>query len=70
MSKIEENSVEEQNIESAIDQFGLDQVLWAIERICLAKADHLRSNWQDEKTAKLWEKDAALIAKTVLKIKS
>ena len=42
-------------IEDAIDSRGLRGVLDIISQICYEKADHLRSNWQDEVTAREWD---------------
>jgi hypothetical protein len=32
-----------------------------LERICHKKAEHLRTHWKDEETAKLWDKAARQI---------
>jgi hypothetical protein len=45
-------------IEQLIDQSDLKQCLEDIVQICHAKAEHLRSNWQDEVGARSWERDA------------
>ena len=45
------------HLESIIDAIGLMNTLEAIADICYDKAEHLRSNWQDEKSAKCWESD-------------
>ena len=41
-------------LESMIDADSLRAVLDAIADICAEKADRLRCNWQDEKTAQAW----------------
>lgn len=41
-------------LESLIDQISLSTVLEALADICQAKGDHVRSNWQDTQTAKVW----------------
>ena len=46
---------ESDSIEAMIDKHGLGEVISAIAVICFEKADHLRSNWQDERTAKVWD---------------
>jgi hypothetical protein len=43
-------------LEAMIDATSLQHVLTGLELICSEKADHIRSNWQDEKLAKLWDK--------------
>jgi hypothetical protein len=52
-------------LEDEVDKFGLCEVVSALESICYLKAEHLRSNWQDELTAKLWEKRAAKIERSL-----
>jgi hypothetical protein len=39
----------------------------AISEICHEKAIHLQDNWQDNKTAKLWDKAGNKISKIDLK---
>jgi len=51
-------------LEGMVDKVGIRNVLWALERICAAKAEHVAVNWQDTVTAKAWEKQARLIHKT------
>lgn len=46
-------------IERMIDQSSLSAVLESIADICHAKADHLKSAWQDEAAAKQWLRAAA-----------
>ena len=43
-------------LETLIDQIGLYEVLSTVEAICADKADHCRTNWQDEGLAKLWDR--------------
>lgn len=52
------NTTPQDTLENLIDSMGLSYVLHALEQVCYEKADHLRSNWQDEKAAKAWERDA------------
>lgn len=47
---------EKYRIESLIDQYGVSAVLDSIAEICALKAEHLRTNWQDETEAKEWER--------------
>lgn len=42
-------------IEQMIDRHGLPSILGALSAICSDKAEHIRTNWQDENTAKLWD---------------
>jgi hypothetical protein len=43
-------------LEAMIDQRSLKEVLDMLAEICHEKADHLRSNWQDEAAARDWER--------------
>lgn len=44
------------NLEIAyIDKLGLSNTIEAIADICLLKAEHIRENWQDYDTAKVWD---------------
>ena len=42
-------------LEIIVDKNNIDVVLEALEDICYLKAEHLRTNWQDEITAQGWE---------------
>lgn len=42
-------------IEAIIDRNGMANVMLALVHICGEKADHLRSSWQDEQTARNWD---------------
>jgi len=46
------------SLEIMMDKHGLDTVMLALSHICSEKADHVRSNWQDENLAKAWDKNA------------
>lgn len=50
-------------LENLVDSMSIIGVLDALEDICYMKAGHLRENWQDETSAKHWEKRARQIAK-------
>lgn len=51
-------------LEHLIDRLGLYRVTELIGEICGEKAEHLRSNWQDEEAAKHWDKAAKQFEKT------
>jgi hypothetical protein len=57
-------------LELMIDKIGLSHVLFKLAEVCGDKAEHLRSNWQDEKAAKEWIADARAIEKLAAKIRS
>lgn len=52
-------------LEAMIDKSSLNDVLDMLAEICHAKADHLRSNWQDEPAAKDWDRAGNRINKLV-----
>ncbi len=41
-------------LEEIVDQRGLQQVLGLLSAVCFEKAEHLASNWQDERAAAQW----------------
>jgi hypothetical protein len=62
-----------QLLEQFIDGSSLFAVLELIEVICEEKADHIASNWQDERLARAWQHAAyrvnlAANSKTVLAV--
>lgn len=44
------------DLEHMLDRYTLADLLDGLATICAEKAEHVRSNWQDETTAKLWER--------------
>ena len=46
--------LERDHLEALIDRCGLSSVLMALSEICGEKAEHIRSNWQDEALARDW----------------
>jgi hypothetical protein len=50
-------------LESIIDKTSLLHVLELISDICQEKADHIRCNWQDEKTAAPWAEAGRRLAR-------
>lgn len=57
-----ENTVEtfQGRVEKLVDGCTLFGVVEALQTICYEKADHLRSNWQDEASAKAWNRAGAV----------
>lgn len=43
-------------MEEYIDKHGVTALLDQLAEVFSGKADHLRTNWQDEATAKLWDR--------------
>ncbi len=48
-------------LETLTNKLTLSAILEMLERICHKKAENLRTHWQDEASAKLWEKAARQI---------
>ncbi len=48
-------------LEALIDKLTLSAILEMLERICHKKAENLRTHWQDQASAKLWDKAARQI---------
>ena len=43
-----------QQLESIVDNHGLAPTIEMLAEICNLKADHIRSNWQDDSLASRW----------------
>lgn len=54
-------------IEAIVDRLNLQTVIEALSAVCDAKADHLRSNWQDGRAAKKWEQVASALDLAAIK---
>lgn len=52
-----------ERLEKEVDRWGLDGVLMMVADVCYEKAEHIRTNWQDAQTARVWERAAARIIK-------
>lgn len=50
-------------LETMVDTVGLRNVLYALSTICGEKAEHLRANWQDHASAKVWDHAAGKLDK-------
>jgi len=57
-------------LEQLIDSFTLPQIVDKLAEICREKASHLRENWQDEKAARLWDKNSEYLDKLTGKLYS
>jgi len=57
-------------LETLVDDVGLTGIVNALSEICLAKAEHLRANWQDESSAEIWERDAAALSEVTLSLEN
>ncbi len=50
-------------MEQLLDSLGVVDFVEMLTSICYEKADHVRSNWQDEVLAKAWERNAKAFEK-------
>jgi hypothetical protein len=48
-------------LELLIDRYGVSELLCQVSNVCSEKAEHIRSNWQDNLTAKPWVRAAKRI---------
>lgn len=55
-------------LELMVDRLSLGGVLTVLAEVCSAKAERVRSNWQDEATARMWDKAGALLTKTYVRL--
>ena len=46
----------ETKLETIVDSATLFDVVEALQGLCFLKAEHLSSNWQDDKSARTWTK--------------
>ena len=53
------------HLEQAIDDYSLRAVLDALHGICYAKAEHIRTEWQDAQTARAWEHAARYLESAI-----
>lgn len=45
-----------ETLERMVDRYSLGEMLVALDVIAGDKADHLRANWQDKVSARVWER--------------
>lgn len=50
-------------VEEIVDALGLSVVLATMGTVCAEKAEHLRANWQDNRTANVWARAGRSIDK-------
>lgn len=54
---------DQDRLEEMIDRTSLGAVLGSLTIVCLEKAEHIASNWQDDGLATEWARSARRIAK-------
>lgn len=50
-------------LEQLIDKHGLTHIVTGLSLVCGEKAEHLRVNWQDKVSAKVWDADSRTLDK-------
>ncbi len=60
------SSGDKDRLEQMIDGSSPQAIVDALAEICGDKADHVRSNWQDEPLAKVWEKVGSVLDRVKL----
>ncbi len=55
-------------LESLVDQFSVSTVIAMLSDVASEKAEHIRSAWQDEGLAKVWDRMAKTLDNSYLKI--
>lgn len=67
MTKVEQLADE---LESIVDRadVGIGGVLLALAEVCAVKAAHLRHNWQDEASAREWDRAGRVLDKAYAKL--
>lgn len=63
-----ENSEAMVQLEAMVDATSLADVLAALATIACGKAEHLRSNWQDKVSARVWNRAAGKIDRAVAQV--
>jgi hypothetical protein len=59
---------ERDTLEALVDSANLGAVLEALVEICGEKAEHIRANWQDRETARVWDTGAGRVARAAVEI--
>lgn len=50
-------------LEALVDDGTLAGVLESLDSVCRAKAEHLRVNWQDSRSARTWDKAGVAVGR-------
>jgi hypothetical protein len=68
MKRITEEGQEFVALETLVDKYTLAGVLEALTVMCHLKAEHLRVHWQDDATAREWERHAVVVQRAAAKV--
>jgi hypothetical protein len=55
-------------LEFIVDQSSIQNVINMLARICHEKAEHVETNWQDAQLARVWRKNADVLASAAEKL--
>jgi hypothetical protein len=58
----------ERVLEELVDKHGLRAVVDALAGVCADKAEHVRTNWQDQALARAWDKAGLALTGVVAKL--
>ena len=62
------NTIDLVALEELVDRWTLGGLLNGLATICAEKAEHVRSNWQDDEMADQWSRDGGRIARTAYRV--
>jgi N-methylhydantoinase B/oxoprolinase/acetone carboxylase alpha subunit len=48
-------------LEDLVDRYSLDEVIEILSEVCMDKAEHLRSNWDDPVSARWWQDNSVYL---------
>ena len=57
-----------EELEMLLDKYGPEAIATALSEICHEKADHVRTNWQDEALARVWDRNGKEFGKCAGKV--
>jgi len=55
-------------LELMVDRYSVAELVAALAKVCREKAEHIRVNWQDDDTARPWDRNAARLEAVVPKL--
>lgn len=64
----ERRKVALETLETLVDDLSMTEALELLYEVACLKAEHLRANWQDEHSAKLWDRTATRLDQSRLAV--
>jgi hypothetical protein len=58
----------ESDLEEMVDKFSTSTIISILSSIASEKASHVRSNWQDESLAKVWDRMAKTLDRSYMHV--